>query len=104
MFCFRGHKKQRSLKQMFYFRGHKHFSELAYSKRSVLKKMCATEHDTILSQTANFLEQSCTYLVEILHLTLTTEFCASLMDNSTTCGTLELGTFHGNQHFPLVPC
>ena len=43
--------------------------------------MCAAEHDTILSWTAMFWEQTCTYLVEILPLTLTTEFCASLMDN-----------------------
>ena len=26
-------------------RGHKHFLELEYTKRSVLKKMCTTKHD-----------------------------------------------------------
>ena len=28
----------------------------------------------------------------------TGEFCASLTDNSTTFGILELGTLHGNQY------
>ena len=48
-------------------------------------------------------EQCCTYLVEILPLTPTAEFCASPTDNSTIFGILVLGPIHGNQHFSPVP-
>ena len=44
-------------------------------------------------------DQSCTYLVKILPPTLAAEFCASLMDYSTTFGILKLGTLHGQSTF-----
>ena len=44
-----------------------------------------------------FFKQSCTYLVRLLPLTSTAEFCASLMNDSISFGILELGTVHGNQ-------
>ena len=48
-------------------------------------------------------EQSCTYLVKILLLAPTAEFCASLVDNGITFSILKLGTLHGSQHFSPVP-
>ena len=48
-------------------------------------------------------EQSCTCVVEIQPLVPMAEFCACLMDTSTTFGILKLGTLHSNQHFSLVP-
>ena len=67
--------------------------------------MYTTKHDTTCTDTIFSLffssELSHTYLpvAEILPLTPTAELCASLMDNSTTFGILELGALHGNQHF-----
>ena len=57
--------------------GQKHFLELAYSKHSVLKVMQATKLDDTLKEILFcFWEQSCAYLVKILPLTHTAEFCA----------------------------
>ena len=49
-----------------------------------------------------FKEQSCSYLLELLLLMPTAEFCASPRDNSTAFGTLELGTLHGSLNLFLT--
>ena len=82
-------------------RGHKHFSEVVHSKRSVSKKMYSTKHDAKPWQW--FLKNNPAILVKILPLAPIAEFCASPMDNSTTFGIFELGTLHGSIfHWCLV--
>ena len=53
--------------------------------------------------TVTFHKQSCTYLVEILPITPTAQFCAITIANRTTLGILLLGTVNGTQYFSPVP-
>ena len=72
---------------------HEVFLELAYNKCSVFKKRKRCSHPNMMlnALTAIFQEHSCTCPAQILPLTPTAEFCASLTHNSTTFGILEIG-------------
>ena len=59
--------------------------------------------DSDISDSDFFQEHSCTCLLDILPLAPTAAFCASLTDNSTNSGILQLGTPPGDQHFSLLP-
>ena len=74
--------------------------EIAYTtncQMQYLEKMCATKHDTRNTDTVSvtailslfLLRTICTFLVEILPLAPTAEYCTSLVDNRTTFGSPE---------------